>query len=481
MRKDKKLHLLIIIIVLKISFISSYITLPFYFSLKGNEGENTNFDSEPKNYFKYYMQNTIYTKIKVNDQIVNFRLSMDTFTTYISDKIYNPENIDNKEVKIDKNYTLNYINLNKVKMVNESFYFENIGNNSNQKELKIFNNYTFFQVNKYTNDTIDKEDAIIGLNRVKGAPYIVLKEDSDHWGCKYEENTNLIGQLKSRKIINSTLFSIKYDNSKEEGEVIIGEFPHNYAPKLFTEKNLYYNKVTCYTCPPFNYYSKFTEMFYKNQTLSTIKTFQINIDHGFIEAPLSEKKYFDSFFEEYKDFCKEENIDNVYVFYCKKEAIKNFGPIVFYFENREIYKIGLLNAFNLELDYNDLFKNNGNNKNLYYFQIIFKKNEDWIFGKPLFKKYRLVFDQNNKMYGIYENIKNAENVNKKSFKKSFSIIIVLVIIIAVLGIISIVEGYLLISKKCYQQRNKRANELNDEYEYKLNNDKNNDDSNPINS
>ena len=467
----------LLIVLLNLGYISSYITLPFYFSPKDKTLPKNNFNKEPKNYFKYYMENKIYTKIKVNDKLVDFRLSMDTFTTFISDKIYEPKDKENQEIKIDKNFTLNYINLNKVKMINDSFYFQNIENNN--KIINIFNNYTFFQVNKYTNDSIDKEDAIIGLNRVKGAPYMVLKEDSEHYGCKYEENTNLINQLKYRKMINSSIFSIKYDNSKEEGEIIIGEYPHEYEQKYFLKKNLFYNKVTCYTCPPFNYYSRFTEIFYNNQSLYIIKPFQISIDHGFIEAPLSIKKIFDPFFEKYKDFCKEENINNVYIFYCKKDIIKNFRSINFYLCNREIYQIGLLYEFNLEFNYNDLFIKEEGDNNIYYFQIIFKNNEDWIFGKPLFKKYRLIFDQSNKMYGIYNNIINNED-NSKIENKMFNKITIFLMAIIILGIIVIIESYYLIKKICNQSRNKRANELKDEYDYNCQLNNNEKDSKAIN-
>jgi len=460
---------LLLLIAFNLNNISSYIILPFNFSFKNNNLQKINLGSEPKSYFEYYMNNTIYSKIKVNDQLITFRLSMDTYATFISDKIYQPKNLDLQEIKIDKNFTLNYINLNKVKMLNDSFYFQKIDNTSeNSNELTNFNNYTFFQVNKYTDDSIEQESAIIGLNRVKGAPYMVLEESSDHWGCKYEEDTNMIGQLKKRKIINSTLFSIKYNNLKEEGEIIIGEFPHEYDKNNYFEKNLYYNRVTCYTCPPFNYYSRFNEFFYDNKSLLVTKTFQISIDHGFIEAPLSVKKEFDPFFEKYKDYCKEENLNDIYVFYCKKEAVENFKSIVFYFQNREIYKFGQLNDFNLEFNYKDLFIKK--NDDLYYFQIIFKKTEDWIFGKPLFKKYRLVFDQNNKMYGIYSNILKGieeEEENKSSFNKE----IIFWIVIISLGIIVFVESYCLIKKKCLQSRNKRPNELKDEYDY----------NNPLNS
>ena len=82
----------------------------------------------------------------------------------------------------------------------------------------------------------------------------------------------------------------------------------------------------------------------------------------------------------------------------------------------------------------------------------------------MFKKDRLVFDQNNKMYGIYANIENRieeEQINKSSFSKE----IIFWIVIIALGIIVLVESYILIKKMCFQSRNKRPNELKDEYDY----------------
>ena len=463
MQKIDILSFLLLLLSFKIYFISSYIILPFNFSSKYQKIIENNFFKKPSDYFQYYMNNSIYTEIKVDDKPINFLLSMDTFATYISDKIYQPKNENNQEVLINKNFTLNYINLNKVKMINDSFNFKNIAIGKKSQELKAYYNYSFFKVIKYTNDSIEKKEAVIGFNRVKGAPYMELKDTSEHWGCKYEENTNIINQLKDRKIINSPIFSIKYNDLKEKGEIIIGDYPHEYDQLHYLEKNLFMSRVTCYTCPPFNYYSSFKELIYNNESLDVRKTFQISIDHGFIEAPIKEKKYYDSFFQKYNDSCKEEKINNIYTYYCKEEAIKNFSPIVFYFVNREIYKLGLLNDFKLEFNYKDLFiKNNEDkNSNIYYFQIIFTENEDWIFGKPLFKKYRLIFDQYNKMYGIYYNIENKIEIKENNF----NIIIIYWIIIIILILCLLIESYFLIKKLIIQKRSKRANELKDEYDY----------------
>ena len=74
---------LLLIIAFNLNNISSYIVLPFNFSLKNNNFQNLNLNSNPKSYFEYYMNNTIYSRIKLNDQLVNFRLSMDIFATFI--------------------------------------------------------------------------------------------------------------------------------------------------------------------------------------------------------------------------------------------------------------------------------------------------------------------------------------------------------------------------------------------------------------
>ena len=74
---SKKIRIFyIIFIFLILHFVSPYIILPFNFSKK-------NFDNEindPLKYFDYYMNNTIYTKLRIYEQlIINFRLIMEMF------------------------------------------------------------------------------------------------------------------------------------------------------------------------------------------------------------------------------------------------------------------------------------------------------------------------------------------------------------------------------------------------------------------
>ena len=459
--------LMAILIISKNNYISSYIILPFNFSSK-----KTKINNNPKDYFEYYINNTIYSKIILNNHPIDFKISMEKFPIIISKKIYQNKNYVNTD---DNKYCLNYLNIKEAFLINDSFNLSFTQINSSNTNLFINDNFSFFLVNEF-NNSFQYEDAEIGLNRVKGNQYMDIEDDIDIKGYSIEEKANLIYQLKKKDLINSTLFSFKYnkESSQENGEIIIGDYPHIIDCLHYSEKDLYSNRVTIYTSPPYNWYSRFREFFYNNESLIVTKMLQFSIDHGFIEAPMSVKKNFDDFFIKYNDSCKEDIINNYNVFYCKSDVIKNFKNISFSFKNQQSYQYGFLDELIMEFDYNDLFINENN---IYYFQIIFSKNSDWIFGKPIFKKYRIVFDQDKKMYGIYNfHQKENKNENKNNLNDSNSHndkYIIFYIIIFILALFVIIESIILIKKCLVKPRNKRPNELKDEYDYEnyLNNDK----------
>ena len=89
-----------------------------------------------------------------------------------------------------------------------------------------------------------------------------------------------------------------------------------------------------------------------------------------------------------------------------------------------------------------------------------------IFGKPLFKKYQMVFDQDRKTYGFYvqsNSINNMENNadNSNSSKISWGLVFVLIIISLVLLFII----HKLINKL---PRRLKANELEENFSYESN-------------
>ena len=248
---SKKIRIFyIIFIFLILHFVSPYIILPFNFSKK----HFYNAINDPLKYFDYYMNNTIYTKLRINEKlIINFRLTMEKFIICISNTIYKHNNKINFS---DNIYSLNYLNIKEALFINDSFNLEI--NNINNQNINMMNNYnfSFFLVIKYLDDSTDIENAEIGLNRVRGNQYMDIEDEKDLKSFLIEEKANLIFQLKKMNLINSTIFSIKY-NKDEEGEIIIGDFPHIYDDIHFSENNLFMNSVTLYTCPPYNWYSRF--------------------------------------------------------------------------------------------------------------------------------------------------------------------------------------------------------------------------------
>ena len=91
-----------------------------------------------------------------------------------------------------------------------------------------------------------------------------------------------------------------------------------------------------------------------------------------------------------------------------------------------------MNSSKIEFDYNDLFIQSEKNKDIYYFQIVFKgRYYNWLLGRPLFKKYPMIFDQNKKIFGFYS--KTGEEKDDGEFNNAWIIVIILIIIL--IGII----------------------------------------------
>ena len=102
--------------------------------------------------------------------------------------------------------------------------------------------------------------------------------------------------------------------------------------------------------------------------------------------------------------------------------------------------------------------------NEYYFKIVFIGGgyDQWRFGLPFLLKYRLIFNQDTKQIGFYDdNIKVEPNVQNNSIFKKVWFWILLIIISAV-----IIISTFFISKQCLgNKRKQKANELDDGFDY----------------
>ena len=227
------------------------------------------------------------------------------------------------------------------------------------------------------------------------------------------------------KIIKDYYFIIKYINNFSSN-LIIGDLPHKYdnTYNINNYKDIYSDVKT----NEIIWNLKFDKIYTVNSSNSSNIR---NIDEGInvyfiIELNVIEGTenyrydFLNTFYKENKNLCFEVLSDNYYTYYCNDKV--------------DISKLKNLNFFNkelnytFELSYNDLFFYNEKDGN-YYFLIIFKdySEEDypiysWKLGEPIFKKYEIFFNKDNKKIGIYipgdNKEKEKETESETNMKKN---------------------------------------------------------------
>ena len=489
--------------------IFSYVTIPFYYENKYPINSKLHISSASE-YYEQMLNLSAYTDIKVKNKYIKFHLTLHRHTTYISKDDFDQikEKTDNNEENL---YSLDYIGISLAYYNKCPFHF--IINGTKEQE---FYNYSLFTVKNMKNNTSEyeierhgyaTEKNEIGLNLIKGnkneditvdgiEPYLdpdffmnynqnSRKLDEKYitrnGGYNIEDQTNLINQLKSNNLITSYTFTVKYDkNSDLNGSLIIGGYPHEIDQNHFQEKYYIYDKVDLQYSYFFWHY-EFKDIFIGEKKSEWVKQTEFSFEFPFILSTYNYWKYLDKIFfkhENYSEFCHEEKILNKYwIKYCSKEVIKHFPNIYFHLSNTYLKE----NQTNyIEFNYEDLFVKSSYNDNEYLCQIIFIDNSyNWILGKPLFKKYTTVFDQDKKTIGFYTeskeyNISNndtdKQNENQNNPLKSWFYLII--IFAAIFLVFSIVLTVLFCKKYPFGKRKIKANELDDEYDYSSKKEKN---------
>ncbi len=276
-------------------------------------------------------------------------------------------------------------------------------------------------------------------------------------------NFSLIRVLKTKGLISKMIVALNYEDNNDKGNLIIGTKPDE-IDDIYKEEDF----ISCNTIINEDIYwgYKFDNITIDNKNIANYFSFitEFAFELNYILAPLNISYYYENmFFNEYinknkcfKDNFKDDRTSFYHFYYCDSDVdITKLKNISFY--NKKLNYV-----FNLT--YEDLFVKI---KGKYYFQMVFSNynSDDWVFGKPFFKRYLIVFDFDSKTFGIYKKI------GKKSFFKrlinalfssTFLLIIAFLIIIGL-----IIYIYFIVTKK---QRRKRANELIDEdYDYLPNN------------
>ena len=404
---------------IKLSYQSSYIILPFKTSTK-----------EPKTYPENLLQNDLEVTLNIGTppQKVDLNLRSKAYTFFITsvkaNLPYATFNDDNsktlkKETKNPDTYL--YQEYATGFMIYESIFI-------NGKEIKDVSLILALSLNY-------KESGALGLRLV----------DEHESG----DDLSFIFQMKKALNLDGYTYMINYKNNNE-GELIIGAYPHKYDDN-YKETDFYYSKAGTIK-NTVDWILEFDIIKYDNKTINLInKQGFTQIEFGLIQAPFRLKKYLnDNFF---KNQCTEKFNEkrNITILHCPQNFnIADFKNLTF-----------ILKDISLEfiLTYEDLFIKENNE---YIFGIVFDENVDnkdatWILGKPFMKKYSLIYDLDRKIIGTYK--KNNDEEGKNHINLALLIILIILGII-VIGLVIFIVYYLKKPKK------DRAFELTDDnYEY----------------
>ena len=309
---------------------------------------------------------------------------------------------------------------------------------------------------------------------------------------------SFIQTLKKEKIIDDYSYTFKF-YYRDEGRFIIGAKPHEYEnqKKIYSEE--IFKIIKSYE--PYNvdlpWSIRFDSIYFKDSDNIThfiqqrLKSY-LSPNLGFIIGEEGYKKaiiktYFQPLID--KKICVVEKTkitrfsrtnylfgtNGIYdVIHCNSSLTifgRNFPRLNFEYKEQNLL---------LSLTFNDLFQEIDEN---YLFLVIFPENyynvqhSFWYLGIPFYKAYQLVFNYDAKTIGLYYSKKKDEAINgnnktnniineeegnnkKRNIKRTLLEIF--------FGICLVIVAYF-IGKKINEQRKKRANELQDDYEYYSNN------------
>lgn len=420
---------------------------------------------KPEKYFFNLFNNELKINLKVgsHQQSIPCYLNLNSHTVYICGS---DSELHNGQPKYEEYKSTTYTNLSST-ISSESFYVigmaskDQICINDNQvTNLKFYLAKTRFSSQELI------YSCMIGLGYEQ-----VFYDDDDAEGY-LEEIESFLSQLKNANLINKKVFFIKYNDNDDNGEIIFGAFPHEIKDKYYEDclEENYIEGDNVYTSDIQIVWS-IKGYIYSGEKLlfNYLSSIDFELNQGFIIGSYSYKKeVLNNFFSE-KLTKGECYIQEVYQqkkafdgFYCKKNID------ITKFENLRIILDKI--KYRIDLTYDDLFTLNGD---YLYFNVLFTQDEDefkndFILGKPVFRKYPIVFNfvRRSEKIGFYNNLsykKNGQNINNVnegngSGKK-------LTILLIIIGIVIICLLSYIIIRYCRRPRKQKVNELIEFFDY----------------
>ena len=445
------------------------------FNLQSYINNSNNFDNGIN--FIYSFQNSLYytqlifglsehnyiMQINLDDydfKITNYDCEIETWDKSTK-KIFDPFLSNSSLVEISGiNFT--YYGVNEIYKITDHMKILANNNNYNYPIIQFIYNPRNLSISKKSKDYSPYTCFKLGLR---------LPEKDCNLYEDYE--ISLLGQFKRKNIISSYEWFIEYNSDNKNTKLIIGTSPHEYNNKKYCENNS--KKIKGFfrenTYNYYNYWNlEFTQIYMKNKDnkrefldkRGACLVPSLNVIKGTYEyQKIINDTIFSELIENHKCF-EEYNLEND-IFYCYNDLeIKNY--IKNSFLNIIFFDALIEEEFILTFD--DLFIEKGNK---IFFLVVFDYSKSlitWIIGKPFLKKYFFSYNYDMKIMTYYKN--NISNINEEGLSNNKNNNRTLIIVIICLIIICSIIGFLM-AKYFYNSKKKnKAKELDDDYQYKIN-------------
>ena len=237
------------------------------------------------------------------------------------------------------------------------------------------------------------------------------------------------------------------DTINEEGDLIIGIFPHKYdsqdyaqdklkTAKIYINKNMHSDWALLFT-KNFIVIDKAKSSYVYELKQNTFALFRI--EEFFI---LGTEEYFHQIKKFFFDKYINQSICQVQT-HKKSKYVKNYLHIMCYFSNERkkmntfLTNFPMLKFYQNEMNYNftlnstDLFTIIPDNNRVLFNVEFLDNNNNWVFGKPFFKKYKLIFNDNEKIISYYIENENEFNWNKYFYFNYNNYIVIIILFIFV--------------------------------------------------
>jgi len=478
-------NIFFIIIIFNIN-INIIINDMIYFKLESSEN-SINKNSNISQIFNALEKSYIYSYIKIGDPEFSIETKFSLLTPHFF-MLYNSEkNNVNKNYDINKSKTFKnisclnqyYVQTNYDIHASEKFKFNIYDINQEKNYEKILNNFDFVLGAKYHKEEncTEKYYLKIGLQFYTPDKYTQMNKFNFINNLKNIDiikNNNWFFYSEKKAKSNSNLINL-INILNVEQYILIGGYPHEYKPDEFNLEQLSF----AYT-NNFLWSLRFKEtFFYVNQTKfnsGIVKqslynpNSQINLDDIFIYTSYTYITMMkNAFFNYYLDrnICHIFYTDENDFFYCDKSDNFNINNLkefpTLFFEHYEF-------NFTFEFTYQDLFTEI-NDKYIFLIGGMSNDVDDWFLGRIFFYKYQMFFNTDSKSIGFYNpNIKfNKKNKEKNIIieneeNKTYLIYVIILGCLLVIAIVFILV-FVYIYKNYQNKKRKRANELDDEFDY----------------